>query len=564
MRISSRARLALGLSLILAGAVALTGSAGANETPTPRTKAATVSRLLTAQPLPTWQTNGTVWALENVNGVVYVGGNFTAVRPPGAKPGEREVARRNMAAFDAKTGALLPFSHTFAAPTYTFDPDFMTPDRSCKVDWDAETYTCDTVYEIKKSPDGSRIYVGGDFQSVDGKSRARLAAFDTANATTANNAFRAEWNPSAPNYRVRALAVSDTTLYAGGAFTTVGGQTRNRLAAFNRLGGGGLMSWSPGADQVVLALTMAPDRKSVVVGGNFDTIAGQQIHGMATVDGANGRIGRWDNDEIVPDVSQITDLVVDSDTVYASAEGHEPGDFDGRLAVDPTTGNLRWVANCAGATWALALISNVLYSGSHAHNCTYVDGGFPEQTPRYYRLLGESARTGEPSIQHWFPSTNGGDMSIPAEETISRLGPRALTATNDYLWVGGQFTTVNNGGQQGLTRFGFKPEPTMKPAQPLKPTVKTHANDSRIASGSVVVSFPATEDLDSERLTYQVYRGNTAVYRPTISSKPWNKPMMSFTDTGLTPGSTVSYRVVAIDAEGNTSTASPWGQAVVR
>ena len=32
---------------------------------------------------PMWQTNNTVWALDAQNGVVYAGGQFTAVRPPG-------------------------------------------------------------------------------------------------------------------------------------------------------------------------------------------------------------------------------------------------------------------------------------------------------------------------------------------------------------------------------------------------------------------------------------------------------------------------------------------------
>lgn len=47
----------------------------------------------------------------------------------------------------------------------------------------------------------------------------------------------------------------------------------------------------------------------------------------------------------------MTDLVIDNDTVYASAEG--AGTFDGRLALNPDDGELRWVDNCRGATQAL-------------------------------------------------------------------------------------------------------------------------------------------------------------------------------------------------------------------
>ena len=33
---------------------------------------------------------------------------------------------------------------------------------------------------ITASPDGSRVYVGGDFTAVDGAARGHVAAFDTA------------------------------------------------------------------------------------------------------------------------------------------------------------------------------------------------------------------------------------------------------------------------------------------------------------------------------------------------------------------------------------------------
>ena len=71
------------------------GTAAAAPTPTAASLAApavTGQETYTAQPLPTWQTNGVVYAVEHVNGVVYAGGNFTSVRPPGAAPGTGEVA----------------------------------------------------------------------------------------------------------------------------------------------------------------------------------------------------------------------------------------------------------------------------------------------------------------------------------------------------------------------------------------------------------------------------------------------------------------------------------------
>ena len=55
--------------------------------------------------LPTWQTNGIAWAMAEANGVMYVGGTFTQVRPPGTTAGNSQSrAAVNFAAFDAYTG----------------------------------------------------------------------------------------------------------------------------------------------------------------------------------------------------------------------------------------------------------------------------------------------------------------------------------------------------------------------------------------------------------------------------------------------------------------------------
>jgi len=73
---------------------------------------------LTADTSPTWQTNGIAWVIKAVGNVVYVGGTFTRVRPPGvAAGGTGEVTRTNFAAFDAATGDLLP-----CAPAFTCAP----------------------------------------------------------------------------------------------------------------------------------------------------------------------------------------------------------------------------------------------------------------------------------------------------------------------------------------------------------------------------------------------------------------------------------------------------------
>ena len=60
---------------------------------------------ITADNLSTYQTNGVVWAMAQAGGLVFVGGTFSSIRPPGAAAGTDETQVANFAAFDAATGA---------------------------------------------------------------------------------------------------------------------------------------------------------------------------------------------------------------------------------------------------------------------------------------------------------------------------------------------------------------------------------------------------------------------------------------------------------------------------
>src|SRR5205085_1204267 len=68
---------------------------------------------------------------------------------------------------------------------------------------------------LAASADGSTIYVGGDFDQVSGQSRSRIAALDAQTGAVL------PFNPGA-NATVEALALNGNTLYFGGDFTTVG------------------------------------------------------------------------------------------------------------------------------------------------------------------------------------------------------------------------------------------------------------------------------------------------------------------------------------------------------
>ena len=106
---------------------------------------------------------------------------------------------------------------------------------------------------------GDILYVGGEFTSIGGQTRNRIAAVDLSTGTVTS------WDPNASN-TVCTLVVSGSTVYAGGQFTSIGGQTRNRIAALDATTGNAT-SWNPNANGAVY--TFAVSGSTVYVGGAF-------------------------------------------------------------------------------------------------------------------------------------------------------------------------------------------------------------------------------------------------------------------------------------------------------
>ena len=133
-------------------------------------------------------------------------------------------------------------------------------------------------------PDG-RVLLSGEFNVIDGVARNRVARL------TADGALDSRFDPgSGADGAVRALAVrADGRVVLGGDFTTVHGVARNRVA---RLASNGAldMGFDPGggANGTVRALVAQADG-SVLVGGDFSTVAGVARNGVAQLF-ANGAL----------------------------------------------------------------------------------------------------------------------------------------------------------------------------------------------------------------------------------------------------------------------------------
>ncbi|MFJ6939591.1 DNRLRE domain-containing protein [Streptomyces sp. NPDC101132] len=500
----------------LAGALVL-GLAGAGLAGAlvPQASAITPPVAFTADDLPTWQTNGVVWSLAAAGSTVFAGGTFSAVRPPAGGAGTEQQAV-NFVALDAATGA----------PT------------SCRLSFTVGSGTA-TVRALALSADKSTLYAGGYFGAVNGLAVSSLAAIDVATCTP-KNTFR----PSFPA-TVRALAVTGDTVYVGGDFGTVSGQTRQRFAAVDA-GTGALKPFTANADEPGRALEVTPDGRNVILGGDFFTVNGTATHALAVVDATTGALTKAYPAGFIQNQSVVKDLTSDATGFYTANEG--TGGFDGRIALNLSDFNQKWRDSCLGATQAVLHHQGVLYSASHAHDCSSV-GEFPDGQ-RHHLLAQPVTGTGKLG---WAPDTNDG--------IGEGIGPRVLAvgAKNgvDYLWVGGEQTTVNGHAQQGLTRFASTGD-TGAPTTPV-------ASAGSVRPGEVQVRWRTSLDLDDSRLTYRIYRngGASPVHTTTADSLFFLRPQASWTDTAVTAGQTYTYRVTATDAAGNTSALSATASVTV-
>jgi hypothetical protein len=485
--------------------------------------------------LSTWQTNNIVWAMAYAHGVLYVGGVFTSVRPPGTPLGTGEVARTYLAAFNSTTGALIT----------SFNPSITETGGSAGPG----------VYALTVSPDGNTLYVGGVFDHINGSYHDNLASFNTATGALNNS-----WAPSA-TAKVDTLSVSPngSAIYLGGNFSHVDGVARTYAGAVNA--SGAVLPWAPVLNSTVYSLAVAPDNSQVVLGGYFQTINGVSQNAAGAVDPTTGTVNVPWGANIVPwnpgtCTSTVKNVVISGSTAYLAGEGNGGGCFDGDFAVSlGSTDSLLWQNDCLGATQALEVVNGYLFKGSHAHDCAYAPGGFPQVSQGggwvTWHLLDQSVADG--TVGHWTPDTNVGTTS----PGTGNLGPHSMATDGTQLFVGGDFTTVNSVQQQGFAIFPATGDPQF----PLKPTAAPAVTST--SSGVDSVTFPATQSRSVGTMTYSIYRdgGTTPITQLTATSWPWAMPVLHYQDKGLVPGSSHTYAYRVSDAI-HTTALSPSSAAV--
>ena len=275
---------------------------------------------------------------------------------------------------------------------------------------------------------GSTLYVGGDFMSFGGSSRARLASVDISSLTSVNlNSLNYGFGDM-----VNALALSGTTLYAGGIFTTAGGKQRNGLAAINGTTGA-ILDWDPnpvrtGGQSAVQSLVVSSNGGSVYVGGSFTSIGGQNRNNLAKIDVVTGNADATWNPNVDDAVEKMS--LSPGDTLFFYGYGF-------------TTVN--------GSVSRPSHLAAVKGTGTGEATAFNPDG-FISATTRYIQVSpdGSTLYLGYNALGHWssqerdfFAALNTSDGSVTDMNPVFDQGIFCSAIVGNTIYFGGQFPSMN-------------------------------------------------------------------------------------------------------------------------
>ncbi len=370
------------------------------------------------------------------------------------------------------------------------------------------------VEALALSPNHKVLYVGGAFTTVNGQPRAYLAAFDTATGALLDN-----FAPTMDNV-VYAIAASVSKIYVGGDFSRASGASRARLAAF-RPSDGHTLAWGPRANRTVKALLINPSGSHVIIGGKFNGRAGTMADGLGAVDAVTGAsVGFAANQTVHAFGSSagFTTLSTDGKAIYGGAFNYQGnGGFEGTFSADPNTGALNWVEDCHGDTYSVFSPGSALYAAAHPHFCANI-GGFPEEGSQNPQRAVAFTRNATGTVKHNTSGTDGDFGGQPSPSLINWLpdftpgdvsGDRqaawSVTGTANYISMAGEFPTVNGVPQQGIVRFAV---PALSP-DTEGPRLSGSAwtpTASAVGPAAEQVSISGNWDRDDKLLSYSLSR----------------------------------------------------------
>jgi RHS repeat-associated protein len=321
---------------------------------------------------------------------------------------------------------------------------------------------------------GDDVFVGGDFTTIGGQSHNRLARLDKT-----TGAADSSWEPNitgaASDTSVRALALDGTTLYAGGAFTAMGGLPRGSIGAVNTATGTPT-SWSPNANFNVRALAISGGR--LYAGGNFTTIANTSKKRVAAFDLSTGAL---DTGFTADADAAVNALAIEGTNLYLGGEFQKIG-----------TTTRKVVARVSTSTGALQAWGPAQAPNSHVRALGLTDDG-------KIFVGGDFSTVGGLNRRHLAVLSTQSD-SAPVQSWHRPLGNKvwAIAVSSSRVMVGGNFRTADATRRDHLAKLDLA---TGAPTS-WAPNPDGHVNALEIAGGKLHVggAFTKIDGVTHDRL----------------------------------------------------------------
>ena len=307
----------------------------------------------------------------------------------------------------------------------------------------------DEVRAVAVSPDAKTVYIGGRFTTVNGQTRTRVAALD---AVTGN--LRTGWNVTIPSDNVEALAVDSAgDVYIGGSFSSVQGQGQRSLAKVDGVTGA-LESWDANITEgKVMSLALSPDEARLYVGTEIRDENNQPLLGsFVAVDPVDADpIAGFDSSVVD---RPVFDIAVTGSKIYL-ALGGGGGAADILRATD---GTRRRQYTTDGDVQGVEVVGDRAYFGGH---WTLRFG--TEDSVRFVAVD---------------TSTDNIDNSYVVA-TTGNGGIEDMLYDGAHLWVGGHITNASPVSVRGFGRYS-----QAAAGVPLTPVIGARARWRYLDNGS--------------------------------------------------------------------------------
>jgi PKD repeat protein len=236
------------------------------------------------------------------------------------------------------------------------------------------------VTEIEASPDGTKLFVVGRFNTVNGVTKRKVASINPVTGATITG-FTANANSAATS-----VAVSNSTVYIGGQFTTINNAPRVGLAAVNSTTGqllGGFVNnlsggIGPSGLLTVQAMVLTPDGNRLLVVHTGRQVNGQDRYGAALISTSTNQLLPWrtrlwdDNLSFVGGVQRAyaADIAPNGEyfVVVSGSGGDRPPINDTAMAFPIDGGDFvepLWVSRHSDSIYSVAISDVAVYLGGH-------------------------------------------------------------------------------------------------------------------------------------------------------------------------------------------------------